>query len=97
MAGINRWKSPELRALQHKREQPKDRVKPCVFISYRLLDSAVAGSVAAFLMEADIDVYFSDRDAVLMKALDDSNDRKIVQSIDAGIAEATSCGIVQNG
>jgi hypothetical protein len=104
MAGINRWKTPAERAFQKRdlasatKGLPIVRIRPCVFISYRLVDSEVAEHIAKFLMEtADCDVYFSNDDAKLMYALDAANDLKIVQAIDAGIAEATHLlGIISN-
>src|SRR5688572_20084136 len=103
MAGVNRWKTPSERAIQKRdlasaKGLPVVRIRPCVFISYRLSDSEVAQHVAKFLMEtAECDVYFSDNDAALMYALDTNNDLNIVQSIDAGIAEATHLlGIISN-
>jgi hypothetical protein len=103
MAGSNRWKSRAARALQNRdslstKSLPVVRLRPCVFISYRLADNEVARAVAHFLMfTADCDMYFSDSDAALLDAVSGGNNAAVVEAIDAGITESTYLlGIITN-
>jgi len=62
-----------------------------VFISHRVLDKPVARSLARYFEFLELHYYLDEEDEVLQRVINEShsNDRAIVESIDAGVAHAT--------
>lgn len=67
------------------------RQHPRVFISHRFPDKATARALARYFEFLELHYYLDEEDDVLQRVVDEghSNDRGLVESIDAGIAHAT--------
>lgn len=72
--------------------------KKCVFISHRLADLDVAKAIADFLLETvGVNVYFSDYDDNLQRAVEAEDDAQIVKYIENGLATSTHLlGVISN-
>lgn len=69
----------------NKREPIPVRYKPRVFISHQKKDSDVANTVAEYLLDAGIDIYFDQLD----KSIDRSDPHSVVKAIRRGIENSS--------
>jgi hypothetical protein len=61
----------------------------CVFISYRRADRVEARQLADALLKANVDIYFDEDDECLDGADEESNPKKVLRCIDAGLNRST--------
>jgi len=90
MAGINRASSSTLNLSDSRRISG---VK-CVFLSHQKNDSAICRVIAAYLMAADIDVYFDENDNDLRIYRQTNNPKGVVDSIRKGIRNSSHMLVV---
>jgi len=72
--------------------------KTCIFISHRLADIDVARAIADFLTDTvGVNIYFSDDDQDLQQAVEEKDDKKIVEYIENGLAVSSHLlGVISN-
>lgn len=63
--------------------------KDCIFISHKNEDKGAAAQIADYIVSAGIDVYLDQNDSGLQKAVQENNNKKIVECIEKGLVGCT--------
>lgn len=67
-----------------------DKGEKCVFISHKKDDEAAAIAIGSYLTDTvGVNIYLDTQDCILQEAVSTENDRKIVESIQAGLICST--------
>ncbi len=83
MAGKNLFENRQF----IKMNQPSGR--SCVFISHKSEDKNTALAVASTITEMGVDIYFDERDELLRVAVENNDDKNIVNCIEDGLQNCT--------
>lgn len=91
MAGVNRALQSEIKKfLLLETANDRNQRRKCIFLSHKSEDKASAKKIGEYIMkELDLDIYLDEYDTGLQKAIEDKNDKEIVNHINKGIDEAS--------